>query len=400
MTTYAHTTIDWDTYIALRRDIHRHPELGFQEFRTAEIVAQQLRKLGYQVSEGIAGTGLVGTLRKGTSTRSLGLRADMDALPIQESNAVQWASTVAGTMHACGHDGHTAILLAAAELIARHIDFDGTVHLIFQPAEELGGAGGARRMIEEGLFTRFPCDAVFAMHNMPGWPTGHFMFRSGPMMASSDRVVITFQGKGGHAAVPQRSVDPTVVAASAILALQTIVSRSVDPLESVVISIGKLQAGTTYNVIPDSAQLELSVRTFSPALRDELEARIRQICTLQAQSFGASAHVDYQRGYPVLINSPEETSLALSVANKVFGQELVAPNTHALMGSEDFAYMLQEKPGCYLLIGNGQIGHDNPATGLTHCMVHNPGYDFNDACLAPAATFWAALTEHYLATAN
>lgn len=391
------TPIDWSAYTALRRDIHRHPELGFEEHRTAGLVAQRLRELGYVVTEGIAGTGLVGTLRLGNSRRSIGLRADMDALPIQEATGLEWASEAPGTMHACGHDGHTAILLAAAELIARERNFDGTVHLIFQPAEEMGGAGGARRMVEDGLFERFPCDAVFAMHNMPGWPTGRFLFRDGAMMASSDRVVITFTGKGGHAAVPHRTVDPTVAAASAILALQTIASRNIDPLESVVISVGILQAGATYNVIPDEARLELSVRTFSAELRREIEGRIRRICTLQAESFGAHAEVDYQYGYPVLVNTAAETRDALAVARRHFGEDQVQADIPPLMGSEDFAYFLQERPGCYLLIGNGEIGSTDPATGLTHCMVHNPGYDFNDACLAPAARYWAALVAHRLA---
>jgi hippurate hydrolase len=389
----------WDDYIALRRDIHRHPELGFEEHRTSGMVAARLQALGYAVTEGIGGTGLVGSLSHGASMRSIGLRADMDALPIQESNDVAWASGTPNTMHACGHDGHTAILLAAAELIAARRAFDGTVNLIFQPAEELGGGGGARRMIEEGLFDRFPCDAVFAMHNMPGWPTGQFMFKDQVMMASADRVVVTFRGKGGHGAVPHRAVDPTIAAASAIMALQTIVSRSIDPLQSVVISVGTLNAGSTYNVIPDSARLELSVRTFSADVRQQLEDRIARICTLQAESFGATAHVDYQRGYPVLINSSAETQSAIAVARQQFGDENVISDIEPLMGSEDFAYMLQERPGCYLLIGNGQIGERNDATGLTHCMVHNPGYDFNDACLAPAATFWAALVQHRLAPA-
>lgn len=396
MDTDIHPNLDWQAYTDLRRDLHRHPELGFQEHRTAAVVASRLRALGYEVAEGIAGTGVVGTLKKGESTRSIGLRADMDALPIQETNQIDWASQTAGTMHACGHDGHTAILLAAAEIITRKIDFDGTVHLIFQPAEELGGAGGARRMMEEGLFKRYPCDAVFALHNMPGWPVGAFLFRDGAMMASSDRVVVTFTGKGGHAAVPQQAVDPTIVAASTILALQTITSRNLDPLDSAVISVGVLDAGATYNVIPDTARLELSVRAFSPAIRDELEARIRRICVSQAESFGASAHVDYQRGYPMLVNTTEETRSATEVARKLFGDERVRPDISPLMGSEDFAYMLQERPGCYLLIGNGAIGEHNEATGLTHCMVHNPGYDFNDACIAPAASFWAALVEHRL----
>lgn len=396
MNTNTVQTTDWNDYVSLRRDIHRHPELGFEEHRTAGLVAARLKALGYTVTEGIAGTGLVGTLRHGTSTRSIGLRADMDALPIQEASDIDWASATPNTMHACGHDGHTAILLAAAEAIARRRAFDGTVHLVFQPAEELGGGGGARRMIEEGLFERFPCDAIFAMHNMPGWPAGQFMFRDKVMMASADRVIVTFHGKGGHGAVPQQAIDPTIAAASAIMALQTVVSRNIDPLQSVVISVGKLSAGAVYNVIPDSAELELSVRTFSASVREQLESLIRRICMLQAESFGATAVVDYQRGYPVLVNTTAETESAVAVARQLFGNDRVVTDIAPLMGSEDFAYMLQECPGSYLLIGNGEIGAHNAATGLTHCMVHNPGYDFNDDCLAPAATFWAALVEHRL----
>src|SRR5690554_1604650 len=399
MNTQTPPTGDWDDYIALRRDIHRHPELGFEEHRTAGLVAARLKRLGYAVTESIATTGLVATLRAGTSDRSIGLRADMDALPIQETNDIAWTSQTPNIMHACGHDGHTAILLAAAEAIATRRAFDGTVHLIFQPAEELGGGGGARRMIEEGLFERFPCDAVFAMHNMPGWPVGQFMFREGVMMASADRAVVTFQGKGGHGAVPHQAIDPTIAAASSIMALQTIVSRTIDPLESAVVSVGSLHAGSAYNIIPDRVQLELSVRTFSPALRDQLEKRIARICTLQAESLGATAQVDYQRGYPVLVNTEAETQSAIAVARQTFGDAKVVSTMDPLMGSEDFAYMLQERPGCYLLIGNGEIGEPNAATGLTHCMVHNPGYDFNDMCLTPAAEFWTALVEHRLAAA-
>ena len=386
-----------DRYIALRRDIHEHPELGFEEHRTADIVATTLAELGYTVTTGIAGTGVVGSLKMGTSARSIGLRADMDALPIQETNAIPWASKTANVMHACGHDGHTASLLAAAQAIAQRRQFDGTVNLIFQPAEELGGAGGAKRMMDEGLFSRFPCDAIFAMHNMPGWPAGQFLFRDRVMMASSDRVLITLRGKGGHGAVPQQAIDPTIVAASLILALQTIVSRNIDPRETTVISVGKLHAGTSYNIIPDTAELELSVRTFSAEIRNQLETRIKDICRLQAESFGATAHVDYQRGYPVLINTSAETQSALQVAQQLFGADQVVADIAPLTGSEDFAYMLQDRPGCYLLIGNGEIGEHNENSGLTHCMVHNPGYDFNDVCLPRAAKFWTALVEHRLA---
>ena len=389
---------DWGAYTALRRDLHRHPELGFKEHRTAGIVATRLKELGYTVTEGIAGTGVVGTLKKGSSARSVGLRADMDALPIQEANAIPWASQVPNVMHACGHDGHTAILLAAADAIARQAQFDGTVHLIFQPAEELGGKGGAMRMIEEGLFERFPCDAIFALHNMPGWPQGTFLFREQVMMASSDRATITIHGQGGHGANPHRCIDPTVAAASMVLALQTIVSRNTDPRDSVVISVGKLHAGSSYNIIPATAHLELSIRCFSAQVRDELQAHISRLCHSQAESFGARAEIAYERGYPTLVNSTQETRQACEVATRLFGADRVIKQMPVLTGSKDFAYMLQERPGCYLLVGNGMTGETNTATGLSHCMVHNPGYDFNDACLPDAAAFWAALIESRLAT--
>ena len=281
-------------FIALRRDIHAHPELGFEEHRTAALVADKLRQWGYEVHTGIGGTGVVGRLQRGQGTRRLGLRADMDALPIQETGARDWRSTRAGLMHACGHDGHTAMLLAAARQIAEDGDFDGTLHLIFQPAEE--GGGGALRMMADGLFERFPCDAVFAMHNMPGIPAGHLVFRDGATMASSDYVSITLQGRGGHGAMPHRATDPLVAAASTVMALQTIVSRNVDPQHTAVVTVGALQAGQANNVIPDQARLELSVRALDPQVRVLLRERIHALVAAQAGSFGVQAHIDWREG--------------------------------------------------------------------------------------------------------
>ena len=378
-----------------RRTIHQNPELGFAEFATSRLVADCLAQWGYQVHTGIASTGVVGTLSWGDGGPRLGLRADMDALPLQELTGLPWASRTPGQMHACGHDGHTAILLGAAQALARMqqrglLGAAGTLNLIFQPAEELGGAGGARRMLEQGLLERFPCDALFALHNYPGIPTGHFRFREGPFMASSDRVVIRFLGKGGHGALPHLAVDPMLPAAATVLALQSIVGRNVDPIDSAVISVGRISAGTTYNVIPQSAEMELSVRALRPEVRDLLEERIRTTVQGQAATFGASCEVLYERGYPVLVNSPRETRLAVEVARALVGDERVDENGLPISGSEDFAFMLQQVPGCYLLIGNGDNGFGG-GEHLGPCSVHNPHYDFNDACLAPGAAFWLAL---------
>lgn len=383
-----------------RRAIHQHPELGFDEFATSRLVADSLAEWGFKVHNGIATTGVVGTLSwGGQGGRRLGLRADMDALPIQEETGLPWASRHPGRMHACGHDGHTAILLGAAEVFGRlhragQLPGSGTLNLIFQPAEELGGGGGAKRMIEEGLFERFPCDAIFGLHNFPGVPTGHFRFRTGPFMASSDKVLIRFDGRGGHGALPHLAVDPTLPAAATVLALQSVVGRNVDPVDMAVVSVGRMQAGKTYNVIPETAELELSVRALRPEVRDRLEARIRELVAAQAAAFGVRCEIRYERGYPVLINSAAETQLAVDVARALVGDEQVADDAPPLPGSEDFAFMLQQVPGCYLLIGNG----DNGFAGGEHlgpCSVHNPHYDFNDACLARGAALWVALAQRF-----
>jgi hippurate hydrolase len=374
-------------FIQLRRDIHQHPELAFEEHRTSALVADKLQAWGYAVHRGLGGTGVVGTLTRGTSQRRLGLRADMDALPIQEANGVAWASTKPGLMHACGHDGHTAMLLAAAKALANDVTFDGTLNLIFQPAEE--GGGGAVRMMADGLFEQHPCDAVFAMHNMPGVPTGHFVFRDGPAMASSDYATIRIHGTGGHGAMPHRAADPLVAASSIVMALQTVVSRNVDPLQTAVVTVGAMHAGQANNVIPALATLELSVRALDPDVRRLLEQRIKDLVAAQAQSFGVTAEVDWRAGYCVLVNAVAETDFARQVALDLVGPDRVTLHGPALTGSEDFAFMLEKIPGSYLLIGNG----DGDSAGA--CMVHNPGYDFNDDNIATGAAYWVALAERF-----
>jgi len=376
-----------DEFVALRRDLHRHPELGLAEHRTAAIIARCLREWGYEVCEGLAGTGVVGTLRRGSGARRLGLRADMDALPIQEAGNRSWGSVHDGVMHACGHDGHTAMLLCAARHLATDAKFDGTLHLIFQPAEE--HPGGARPMIEQGLFRRFPCDAVFAMHNMPGVAQGRLLFHAGPALASSDDVTITLEGKGGHGAIPQQAADPIVAAAGIVLALQTIVSRNVDPQQAAIVTVGVLQAGQANNVIPATARLELSVRALHPEVRALLQQRIQEIVTAQAQSYGVHAQVAYRQDIPVLVNSVAETEFARAVGIELLG-EAACGQGQQLLGSDDFAVMLAHCPGSYILIGNGD--------GAGSCMVHNPGYDFNDDNVAVGAAYWVRLTERFLAS--
>jgi hippurate hydrolase len=378
-------------FVALRRDIHRHPELAFEEHRTAALVADKLEGWGYAVTRGIGGTGVVGTLVRGSGTRRLGLRADMDALPIAEATGAAWSSVHAGVMHACGHDGHTAMLLAAARHLAERGAFDGALHLIFQPAEE--GGGGALRMMADGLFERFPCDAVFAMHNMPGIAQGHFVLREGAAMASSDYVTVTLTGTGGHGAMPHRAADPIVAAASIVMSLQTIVSRNVDPLQAAVVTVGALHAGQANNVIPAQATLEISVRALDREVRATLERRIKALVSAQAESLGVQARIDWRPGYAVLVNTPEETAFARAVATELVGAERVTPQGPPLTGSEDFAFMLERVPGSYLLIGNGTDG----TPGAGGCMVHNPGYDFNDDNVAVGSAFWVLLAERFLA---
>ena len=375
-------------FVAIRRDIHRYPELGFEEHRTSTLVANRLSAWGYSVERGLGGTGVVGQLKRGQSQRRLGLRADMDALPITEANDFDHVSHHAGVMHACGHDGHTAMLLAAARYLAEEGKFDGTLNLIFQPAEE--GLGGAKRMMEDGLFNKYPCDAIFAMHNMPGVTQGHLFLRDGPAMASSDRVIVVIKGIGGHAAMPHHASDPVVAAASIVMALQTVVSRNVDPQQTAVITVGALNAGDADNVIPQTATLKLSVRALDPNVRNLLEERIKALVHEQAKSFGVDAIVDYKRVNPVLVNTVTETEFARGVALDLVGADRVNLQCRAQTGSEDFAFMLEQLPGSYILIGNGE----GDSAGA--CMLHDPNYEFNDDNLSIGATYWVRLAERYL----
>ena len=365
---------------AWRRDIHQHPETAYEEHRTSDMVAGRLQSFGIAVHRGLAGTGVVGTLKLGASPRAIGLRADMDALPMQELNQFEHRSVNAGKMHACGHDGHVTMLLGAARFLAAEGGFDGTVHFIFQPAEE-GGAGG-RRMVQEGLFERFPVEGVYGLHNMPGIPAGQFATRPGPIMAAADEVEILVRGTGGHAAMPHRAADPILAAAHVVTALQSIVARHTDPLESAVVSMTMFHGGEAHNVIPDRAKLTGSVRTFKPEVQDRVIAAIGRIARHTAEAFGSVAEVDYRRGYPPTINAARETEFACSIAAKVAAK--VDPNTPPIMGAEDFSFMLQAKPGCFMFIGNG----DGPVGG---CMVHNPNYDFNDAILPAGVRYWVEL---------
>ncbi|MDM0024523.1 M20 aminoacylase family protein [Variovorax saccharolyticus] len=377
-----------EEFIGLRRDIHHHPELAFDEHRTAALVAEKLEAWGYEVERGLGGTGVVGRLVRGNGRRRLGLRADMDALPIDEATGLGYASCNAGVMHACGHDGHTAMLLAAARHLAERGRFSGTLNLIFQPAEE--GGGGALRMMEDGLFDKYPCDAIFAMHNMPGIPQGRLVLREGAAMASSDYATVTLTGVGGHGAMPHRAADPVVAAASIVMALQSVVSRNVDPLQMAVITVGALHAGKANNVIPQQATLEISIRALDREVRALLERRVKALIAIQAESFGVTARIDWRPGYAVLVNTPEETAFAREVALELVGPDKVTLQGPAVPGSEDFAFMLEKLPGSYLFIGNG----DGDSAGA--CMVHNPGYDFNDDNVAIGSAYWALLTERFL----
>ncbi|MFO1339083.1 MAG: M20 aminoacylase family protein [Burkholderiaceae bacterium] len=379
-------------FISLRRDIHRHPELAFEEHRTAALVADKLEAWGYAVERGVGGTGVVGTLVRGSGARRLGLRADMDALPVTEANGLPWASTRPGLMHACGHDGHTAMLLAAARHLAEQGRFDGTLTLIFQPAEE--GGGGALRMMADGLFERHPCDAVFAMHNMPGIPQGRLVLREGAAMASSDYATVTLHGVGGHGAMPHRATDPVVAAASIVMALQTVVSRNVDPLQTAVVTVGALHAGQANNVIPAQATLEISMRALDRDVRALLEQRVKALIHAQADSFGVRAEVAWRPGYAVLVNTPDETAFAREVALELLGPDRVTLQGPAVPGSEDFAFMLERVPGSYLFIGNGDGSAGESAAA---CMVHHPGYDFNDSNIAIGSAYWVLLAERFLA---
>jgi hippurate hydrolase len=368
-----------------RRHIHQHPELSFQEANTAELVARHLDDWGWAVARGVGGHGVVGTLRAGDSHRSVALRADMDALPIDEATGKAYASRHAGVMHACGHDGHTTMLLGAAQHLARTRNFSGTVHLVFQPAEEAGLRSGAQQMIEDGLFERFPCDAIFGLHNNPGVPAGTFGFAAGPFMAACDTAHITIHGRGGHAARPHLTVDPVLIAGSLVVALQSVVARNVEPLQTAVVTVGALHAGTVANVIPDSATMALSIRSFDPAVRDLLQQRITTLVTAHVQGYGGTVTIDYERGYPVLVNSEAETAFARQVAEELVGPARVVAPFPPVPGSEDFAYYLLHKPGCFLRLGNGD-----------GAMLHHPRYDFNDDILTIGAAYWTRLVERFL----
>ena len=370
-------------YTELRRDIHQHPEVGLEEFRTSDIVASLLESWGYEVHRGMAKTGVVGTLRAGNSDKVLGLRADMDALPMQENSGKKWQSAVEGKFHGCGHDGHTTILLFAAEWLAKTKNFDGTLHVIFQPGEEL--LFGGKMMLDDGLFKKFPCDAIFALHNMHGLPEGSFHFRKGAMLSSSDTLQIDVKGTGGHGAIPEKAIDPVIVACQIVTALQTIVSRNITPFQPTVVTVGSIQSGSVANIINDTAILKLSVRTLDPDVRCIVLKRIHDIAVNLAEGFGAKAEVHHIHGSPVLMNNHEMTDFAVDVARGLFGEILINSDTSPVMASEDFAFMLEENPtGAYFFVGGG-----------TGCSVHNPGYDFNDKIMKPAVTFWIKLTERF-----
>jgi len=384
-----------DEIVALRRDIHMHPELCYEEHRTAKVVADALRNWGIETHTGIAKTGVVGVIKRGTSNRAIMLRADMDALPMQEENQFEHRSRHDGKMHGCGHDGHTAMLLAAAQHLQTAGGFDGTVYLCFQPAEE-GGAGG-RAMIQDGLFTRFPCEAVFGMHNWPGLPAGSFGVCSGPMMAAANGFKITVKGKGGHAAAPQDCNDPVPALFAIGQSLQTILTRSKRPLDAAVLSITQVQAGgSVINVIPNTAWLGGSVRAYSTDVVDLIERRMKEIAGNIAAAHGCEADVFFERRYPALVNTVAETEFCMEVMRDVVGEDR-ALTIEPAMASEDFAFLLQEKPGCYVFLGNGDGEHRMAGHGLGPCMLHNASYDFNDSLIPAGASYWVRLAQRYLA---
>jgi hippurate hydrolase len=386
-----------EVWAALRRDVHAHPELGLEEDRTSDLVAARLTASGIPLHRGLARTGVVGILLGrdgGASGRAVGLRADMDALPVQEQNSFGHRSQHAGKMHACGHDGHTAMLLAAGHELARKRDFDGTVYLIFQPAEE--GRGGAQMMVDEGLFERFPMEAVFGLHNWPGLAAGTMAASAGPVMASASTFKVVVHGRGAHAALPHLGLDPVVVACQIVQSLQTIVGRNVKPTDAVVLSVTTLHAGEATNVVPDSCTLEGTVRTFSVAALDIVEPRFTAIAQHTAAAHGASCEVEFLRRAPPVINTPFEAEFAAQVMRGIVGEDRVVAQEPS-MPSEDFAFMLQAMPGAYVFMGNGDGQHRLAGHGLGPCMLHNPSYDFNDDLIPLGATYWVRLAQQWLA---
>ena len=381
---------------ALRRDIHAHPELCFEEVRTADLVAAKLTQWGIPLHRGMGKTGVVGIVHGrdgGACGRGVGLRADMDALPMQEFNTFAHASQAPGKMHACGHDGHTAMLLAAAQYLASHRDFDGTVYLIFQPAEE--GGGGARVMMDDGLFTRFPMEAVFGMHNWPGMPAGTMAVSAGPVMASTSEFKITIRGKGSHAAMPHMGIDPVPIACQVVQGFQSIVSRNKKPLDAGVISVTMIHAGESSNVVPDACELQGTVRTFTTEVLDLIERRMRQVAEHTCAAHEARCEFEFARNYPPTVNSPAEAAFARQVMVDILGEDKVLAQEPTL-GGEDFAYMLQAKPGAYCFIANGDGGHRDMGHGAGPCTLHNPSYDFNDALIPLGATYWVRLAQAWL----
>jgi hippurate hydrolase len=379
---------------AVRRDIHAHPELCFEEVRTADVVAAKLTEWGIPVHRGMGTTGVVGIVKNGSSPRAIGLRADMDALPMQEFNTFGHASRNAGKMHACGHDGHVAMLLAAAQHFAKNRNFDGTVYLIFQPAEE--GGGGAREMINDGLFEQFPVEAVFGMHNWPGMEVGQFAVSAGPVMASTAEFKVVIRGKGSHAAMPHNGIDPVPIACEMVQAFQTIISRNKKPIEAGVISVTMIHAGEATNVVPDSCELQGTVRTFSIELQDTIERRMKQVAEHLCAAHDAQCEFEFVRNYPPTINSAAEAEFARKVMGAIVGEQNVRAQ-EPTMGAEDFAFMLQAKPGAYCFIGNGDGAHREMGHGGGPCMLHNPSYDFNDDLIPLGATYWVQLAETWLA---
>ena len=375
-----------ETLVEWRRDLHSHPELAFEEYRTSKFVAEKLREFNIEVEENVAGTGVVGTLRRGSGNLAVGLRADLDALPIQEANNFNHKSKNLGKMHACGHDGHTTMLLGAAQYLSNHGNFSGTVHFIFQPAEE--NEGGGRAMIEDGLFERFPVNSIFGMHNIPGIPVGRFAIKPGAMMAAFDIFELTIIGQGGHAAMPHLATDPIQIGTKIVEAFQNIVAKEIDPQEPAVLSVTKFQAGDAYNVIPTKVKIGGCTRCFSEKVQGQLETRMRQLSKEIANAFDATCDFFYERRYPPTINKEEETFVAAKAAVDTVGKENLISNHRPSMGSEDFAFMLRDRPGAYIWIGNGD--------GEGSCMIHNPSYDFNDEILKIGASWWVRLAEQYL----
>ncbi|MHB1304604.1 MAG: M20 aminoacylase family protein [Acidiphilium sp.] len=373
---------------ATRRDIHAHPEIGFEERRTSDLVAARLAEWGIEVHRGVGGTGVVGVLRRGNGDASIGLRADMDALPIAEATGKPYASTNAGRMHACGHDGHTTMLLGAAQYLATSGRFNGTVNFIFQPAEE--GLGGAMAMLNDGLFARFPCDSVYGMHNRPGLPVGRFEMRAGPMMAGGAFFDIVVKGRGAHGARPEDSVDPVLAAATITASLQSIVARNVSPIDTAVVSVTTLQAGNAYNVIPETAVIRGTARSFKRETMALIEANMKRLASSIAEGFGATAEVDFRFLFAPLVNAAAETGTILDAAASLVGEDKVNRESALVMGSEDFSFMLEARPGAYINLGNGEAS----------APVHNDRYDFNDEAIPYGAALYAALVERGLPTAT